>query len=154
MLTRPPAYAQRGASLLEALIAIVIFSIGLLGLLSLQANATTSSRAAEYRSEAIVLANEIIGTMWIDATNLAAYAHNGSGTSRCAPTVAASSNANVTRWLGEFTTAGSVRFLPGSTSEAQQISISGRVVTVTLCWRDASDNEWRSFVATAEIPSP
>ena len=142
----------RGASLLEALIALVIFSVGILGLLGLQANAVSATRDAQYRSEAAVLADEIIGIMWSDRANLAQYAHNGSGGTLCAPTSAASTNANALAWLGQFTTTSSQRYLPGATSAAQQISIDGnRVVRVTVCWRSPQDAGWHNYTAVARI---
>lgn len=59
--------AQRGAMLLEALIAILIFSIGILGIVGLQATAVQQSTDARYRSEAAQLADQLLGEMW--ATN-------------------------------------------------------------------------------------
>jgi type IV pilus assembly protein PilV len=55
---------QRGSFLIEALLGIVIFSIGILGLVSLQVSAMKQSADAGYRSEAALFANELIGTMW------------------------------------------------------------------------------------------
>jgi type IV pilus assembly protein PilV len=43
--------------LLEALIAILIFSFGILGLVGLQANAINLSTDAKYRADAALLAN-------------------------------------------------------------------------------------------------
>jgi type IV pilus assembly protein PilV len=145
--------ACRGASLLEALIALLIFSIGLLGLLGLQANALGASRDSQYRAEAAVLAHEIIGIMWTDRANLTQYAHNGSG-SACAPSGTTTGNANALRWLNQFTTSGNARFLPGATAAAQQISIDGnRTVRVTLCWRGPQDAGWHNYTAVARIPA-
>lgn len=146
--------ACRGASLLEALIALVIFSVGILGLLGLQANAMTVTRDAQYRAEAAVLADEIIGILWSDRANLAQYAHNGSGSTLCSPTTSATTNANALRWLAQFTTTSSQRYLPGATSAAQQVSIDGnRVVRVTVCWRSPQDAGWHNYTAVARIPA-
>lgn len=57
--------AQRGVSLIEALVAILIFSIGVLALIALQATSIRQSADAKYRSEASLLANEVIGQMWV-----------------------------------------------------------------------------------------
>jgi type IV pilus assembly protein PilV len=51
--------------LLEALIAILIFSIGILGIVGLQATAVQQSTDARYRSEAAQLAQQLIGEMWV-----------------------------------------------------------------------------------------
>lgn len=57
--------AQRGIVLLEVMVSILIFSIGLLGLLGLQARAISFSTDAEDRNRAALLANEISTTMWV-----------------------------------------------------------------------------------------
>ena len=55
---------QSGVMLLEALIAILIFSLGVLGIVGMQASAIKASRDAKYRTDAGLLANELIGQMW------------------------------------------------------------------------------------------
>lgn len=143
-----------GASLLEALIALLIFSIGLLGLLGLQANALGASRDAQYRAEAAVLAHEIIGIMWTDRANLTQYAHYGTAGNVCSPAGTATTNANALRWLNQFTTAGNAKFLPGATAAAQQIFVDAdRTVRVTLCWRGPQDAGWHNYTAVARIPA-
>ena len=52
--------------LLEVLIAILIFSFGMLGVVGLQATAVQQSTAARYRAEAALLAEQLIGRMWVD----------------------------------------------------------------------------------------
>ena len=56
---KPLRHAQSGVMLLEALIAILIFSLGILALIGLQATAISQSTDARYRSEAALLANDI-----------------------------------------------------------------------------------------------
>ncbi len=56
---------QRGAILLEAMISILIFSLGILAVVGLQAGAIKLSSDAKYRSDASLLANQIIGQMWV-----------------------------------------------------------------------------------------
>lgn len=58
---------QSGIMLLEALIAILIFSIGILGIVGMQGSTIKASRDGKFRSEAGLLANELIGQMWIGA---------------------------------------------------------------------------------------
>ncbi len=55
---------QRGFMLLEVLVAILIFAVGILGLVGLQANAVQQSGMAKYRADAALLANELVGQMW------------------------------------------------------------------------------------------
>ncbi|PJC03819.1 MAG: prepilin-type cleavage/methylation domain-containing protein, partial [Gallionellales bacterium CG_4_9_14_0_8_um_filter_55_61] len=50
--------------LLEALIAFLIFAMGLLGVIGLQATAINNTLDARYRSDAAFLANQIIAQIW------------------------------------------------------------------------------------------
>jgi type IV pilus assembly protein PilV len=59
-------HAQQGAFLLEALIGILIFSLGILGIVGLQAQAIRFTNDSEYRAEAVYLANSLISQMWAD----------------------------------------------------------------------------------------
>jgi type IV pilus assembly protein PilV len=56
---------QHGFTLIEALVAILVFSIGVLALVGLQATAVSQSSQAKYRADASLLANELVGQMWI-----------------------------------------------------------------------------------------
>lgn len=53
------AHAQRGATLLEVLITIVILAIGLLGLAGLQTRLQSSEMEAYQRSQALILLNDM-----------------------------------------------------------------------------------------------
>ena len=71
-----------GAFLLEALVAIVVFAVGTLGLLELIAGAARESGNARWRDEASTLAASTLSRMWTDdpATLDARYdATNGAG---------------------------------------------------------------------------
>ncbi len=56
--------AQAGFTLLETLVAIVIFSIGLLGVVGLQARSIQFSVDGEDRNRASLMADGIVATMW------------------------------------------------------------------------------------------
>ncbi|MCY4745622.1 type IV pilus modification protein PilV [Pelomonas sp. UHG3] len=72
MLNRSrPRHAQSGVMLLEVLIALLIFALGVLGLVGLQANAIKQSGQAKYRADATLLANELIGQMWLSGRTFA-----------------------------------------------------------------------------------
>lgn len=63
-----PARSQRGMAMLEVLVAVLLFSLGLLGLIGLQTRAITYSIEAEDRNRAAMLANEIASAMWLANT--------------------------------------------------------------------------------------
>ena len=66
-------HKQQGVALLEALIAVLIFSIGILAVIGLQATSVRLTTDAKYRADASFLANQALGRVWADPGNLAAY---------------------------------------------------------------------------------
>lgn len=60
----------RGFVLLEALVAILLFVTGILGIIGLQTSLTRTQTESAIRSEAAYLANELIGLMWAEVSNL------------------------------------------------------------------------------------
>jgi type IV pilus assembly protein PilV len=59
-----PRRSHAGFTLLEVLVSILVFSIGVLGLVGLQARATQVSIAAEDTNRAALLASDIAARMW------------------------------------------------------------------------------------------
>ena len=59
-----PLPNQRGAALLEAMLAILIFSLGILTVIGIQAASIRMVSDAQYRSRAALLADRLIGEMW------------------------------------------------------------------------------------------
>lgn len=64
MAAERPRRAARGVALVEVLIALLIFMVGVLGIVGLQARAVQFSVQAEDRSRAALLANELVASMW------------------------------------------------------------------------------------------
>lgn len=145
---RPSAPAQqRGGFLLEALVGILIFSFGILGLVGLQANAIRHVNDAQYRGEAIFLANALVSQMWADdrtATNPtyldATYGDSGSGSGYAAfkemvrrlPGTELSGNAPA------------IKVAPGPTPTSS-------VVTVTVFWQLPGEQSAHNFSTSAVI---
>ena len=75
---------QTGIALLEALLAILILAIGLLGTIGLQARAYSAMSDAAMRAEASIATEKLLGVMSIDQgaqqANLIAYALASGGT--------------------------------------------------------------------------
>jgi Tfp pilus assembly protein PilV len=57
---------QTGAYLLEALIGILIFALGVLGIVGLQAASLRTTADSGLRAEAVFAANQLLGQMWTD----------------------------------------------------------------------------------------
>lgn len=157
MKTNTQIQSQKGSALLEALFAILIFSLGILALLGLQAVSIKNSIDAKYRSDASYLANQIIGQMWVDRTHIDDYGHFQAGPI-CAFTGAASADVGgwvtpVTQWLTQVT-----ELLPGSAANKTQITVNtvgtAKQVKVTVCWKAPQETSTHNFVATAQINTP
>jgi type IV pilus assembly protein PilV len=61
-------HRQRGIALFEALVSILIFSFGVLGLIGLEARAINFGVDAEDRNRAALFANEVASSMWLAGT--------------------------------------------------------------------------------------
>ena len=134
---------QSGVMLLEALIGILIFSLGILAMVGLQALAVRLSTDARDRAEASNLASQIIGEMWLNRANLGTYAYAG-GT---VPAPLASWMTKVQAQLPDATANPPTITMAASTLDPA----AGTVTTVTLNWRNPTDTTVHQFVMAAYI---
>ena len=69
-----PRHAIRGFSLIEAMVALLVLSIGLLGIAALYVETLRASRTALYRTEAVVQATDLADRMRANRNPANAYA--------------------------------------------------------------------------------
>jgi len=158
--------------LIEALVAILIVSIGILGMVGLSAAATSAQSDAEYRSLAASLAGKISQEAWLSVDRitgadtatraqslrdtLATFRHNVDG-ANCNFSGGASANPVVSAWATQATDTGSSWHLPGATASMQQVlvdvdSATGfNRVTVTVCWLAPSNPAKRQHVLVSYV---
>lgn len=130
---------HQGSALLDGLLAILIFSVGLLSILMLLSTALVEVGNARYRSEASLLAADLIAEMWIGDRSAASLQ------ARYAVTTAA----DYQRWQQRVATQ-----LPGVTAliNAPVVSIdNNRSVSITLFWQSPGQASRHSLLATARI---
>ena len=133
-----PKSAQGGVALIEAMVAIFIFSIGVLAVIGMQAVAIRTSSDAKYRANAAYLADQLIGRMWADQgvaqANLVNYV---TGPANCGNPVTPASNANLNAWLNTVAST-----LPGAEPGRQRVQFDAatKQVTVTICWITPSNS--------------
>lgn len=131
--------SQAGSALLEGLFAILIFSMGVLALVGLQANSVKQSTGARHRTDASLLANELIGKMWAANRNtLQADFSSPNGTAYAA-------------WVNEVKAS-----LPGVESNPPAVSIdpASGMVTIRISWQppnESSDGSARNHIVKAQI---
>lgn len=152
-LNMPGKASQQGAVLLEALIAFMIFSMGLLGVIGLQATAINNTLDARYRSDAAFLANQIIAQMWADSqadTTTVPTTYTIKPSYACNPCTRANGNANTQAWVTQI----QAGFLPGVTDAVNPpvIAINGNQVTVTMNWQSPQgDKQAHNYVTRTQI---
>lgn len=76
MLAHTPRSRENGSILLEGLIAVLIFSFGILAIVGLQAAATKAVTQAKVRIDASFIAGQRIGEMWGDRDNLGTFSES------------------------------------------------------------------------------
>jgi type IV pilus assembly protein PilV len=133
---------QTGSYLLEALIAILIFSFGVLGLIGLLGSSLRVTNDARYRSEAANLAGAMIADMWtMTATQMDAEF----GTS----------GAKLTAWQNKVTALlpAVATYPPTVTVDLTQAGLSpeSRTVVVTVSWKVPGDTQKHQHLMTAQI---
>jgi type IV pilus assembly protein PilV len=77
--------AQRGVSMIDALIAIAILSFGLIGMTRMQGRMVSAATDAQLRTTAVQMADELLSTVLVDTANAACYTLPQSGACGSAP---------------------------------------------------------------------
>ncbi len=148
---------QHGFMVIEALIAVLIFSLGILGMIAMGGIAIGAQSDARYRTDATRLAENMANRIEVNAVrssdsslavreaalrnSLTTFVHQPGGTA-CNYSGTASASPLVTSWVTEVMTVGArVPGLPGAVDAGQQIVIANTAagfnrVEITVCWKD------------------
>lgn len=135
--------SQQGVVLLEVLVAVLIFSIGILGMIGMQAASVTAVSDAKYRSEAAMVADQILARIWADQANVTAYDTGGSAVSL------AGFEANLPDGKRQVAV-GPLPAIPPAPAPALPAM---RTVTVTITWQPPESATVRRFVTETQISS-
>lgn len=115
------AESQKGFLMLEVLVALLIFSIGVVGMVMMQGISSANSTNSEDRATAALLANDLIAELWA-----AQPADNGSGVAPPAYTPAAPA---------DYTTVWQPRVVAALRGGSGTLVIAGNQATVTITWQ-------------------
>ena len=121
---------QRGTTLIEVLIALIVLSIGLLGLALLQVTSVQSNHSAYYRSQATVLAHDLadrmranrtaaLGDAYVFDYPASSYDHSVSGTQ---------AEKDKAEWLNAV-----AQTLPEGTGKIEK---TGTLISIFVRWND------------------
>ncbi len=123
---KTPKPSQQGIVLIEALVAVLLFSMGVLALVGLQAAMMKNTEDSKFRSEASFIAQQRLGVLWAHPDTIANYIEYAS-----APT--------------------SVSSLPNGTRTTAISTVSGvSEVTVTVNWQQPGKDP-HHFTTVAHI---
>ncbi|WP_432378401.1 type IV pilus modification PilV family protein [Duganella sp. P38] len=130
---------QRGIALLEAMLAIVILGIGLLGTVGMQARAYSALADAGMRAEATLASEKLIGVMSADVASINLYnlAENGAPNTRLAA------------WAQETKTA-----IPGAVlavTVADQPAMNRYQIDISIRWQRKARSEVNQHRVTSYI---
>lgn len=141
-LTASKPHPQRGFSLLEVLISVVVLSVGLLGIAGLQVTGLRFAHAANLHYTASSQANDMADRMRANRVGVAAGAYNSISTisatnpgcisTGCTPAQIAS--VDVAEWGASLST-----LLPSGTGSVTGTG-AGSVFTITVSWSEMSAN--------------
>ena len=122
---------QRGIVLIEVLVAVLIFSIGVLAVIGLQAGAAAAVADAKYRVDASSVADRLIGVLW--ANQSAAASSSGS--------------------VSELPSGSFVQTVTPIKDPLDSSSTIGYAATVTVSWQPPNTATAHKFSAVASTYS-
>jgi type IV pilus assembly protein PilV len=140
---------QTGSMLLEGLISILLFSIGILAIVGLQAASIKMVGDAKYRSDASLLANQLIGQMWASDRTPGTLQTNFSSSP---------AGSLYTNWVNSVNAA-----LPGVSGvvgnqpvvtvvPSTQTAAPSSIVTVTIYWNSPNEPvQAHQYIVVSEI---
>jgi type IV pilus assembly protein PilV len=139
--------------LLEALVALLIFAVGVLGLVGLQATSVKQAAAAEYRSTAVLQANDLISRMWISDRFATDWSNQFDS---------ASSGAGYTAWKSAWANALPGSDISGNEPQVSFVTVPGGIAgtrgtilaTIVIRWKTPSDDEQRNYTVVAQLDQP
>ena len=142
--------SQRGVSLVEALVALVVMSVGMLGIASLYVTSLQTGRSALIRTQAVNIVNDMADRIRANSRGRAGYNTTGfkptdavpncaGETKSCSPADLAKSD--LSAWMAQFKspafptgTVGTVKYDEGTGGKADRYQIS-------LSWPEAGQTE-------------
>lgn len=147
--------AQQGMVIIESLTALLIFALGILGLMAVMTVSVVAQSDGRIRGDAAALTNRMAQEIWLNAdrsnnginfeASLQAFQHNPDGElASCSFSGGASAEAVVTDWVAAVTTGAAS--LPGTAANRHQILVNTGAgvdnfnrVTITVCWQGPND---------------
>ena len=130
-----PAHLQRGLTLIEVLVTLVLISVGLLGVAALQLTSLRSNQDAYVRSQASALAADILDRMRANQLKASEYVtgYDGTGTG--------TAQTDLIAWQAAIDAAlpGAVGIKGGSIAVTGNV-VTGQVATISIRWNERAEH--------------
>jgi type IV pilus assembly protein PilV len=126
-----PSRKTQGFSLIEVLMSLLLFALGVLGLIAIHAKALQYSADSEDRTRAAMLANEMASQMWAKS----------------------SLSASTTAWKAKVADVSDMG-LPNGDGEVT-LNSAGTVATITVTWKavwQTTGSQSHQFITEVQIP--
>jgi type IV pilus assembly protein PilV len=128
--------SQTGFTLIESLVALIVLSVGMIGIAALYGQGLAASRTALYRTTAVNLASEMADRIRSNRLGRSSYAGVGAvrpcgpgGGTNCTPVQMAEYDMNIwTTLVGNQ--------LPGGTGTVAYVAGTPPTYTITVTWQD------------------
>ncbi len=154
---------QKGMLLVEVLVALLLFVVGILGLVKAMGISQKAMADTASRSESSTFASDMVQKIRVAAdtsslaafqTSLQSFQHLEISTSPCVFSGTPSANALVTAWATDVQSG--PHHLPGSSASMQQILVDTSAtgfnkITVTVCWKGPNDTHLRRNTYSAYV---
>jgi type IV pilus assembly protein PilV len=127
-------HTQQGVGLVEVLVAVLLVSFGILGLVGLQGASIGITSDTRYRVEATALADALVARLWLET-----------GIDNVLPAYVGDNTLLPTEWLTE------VNRLPGATANPPTLAASAGVVTLTVRWQPPNGRVSNHQVVTTVV---
>jgi type IV pilus assembly protein PilV len=150
---------QGGISMVESLVALVVFSVGMLGIAGLYLSSLQASRTAKLRSQAVALVSSIADRIRANRDAAIAYdtaTYGGAPKTQSCDTKNCDAKAlaqdDLARWIEDVKQA-----LPGGSVVKGTVKVTDRVrpnpdnYLITVTWHEANTEENYNYVLSMDL---
>jgi type IV pilus assembly protein PilV len=145
LIRHKPPNNQKGAALIEALIAIIVFSIGIVGLMGIQAASVGAVSDTKIRQEASNVTQQLVGEMW---STLLRKNDGQPDLTYLASAYASPSGSAFVKWRDSAV----YTRLPKSNTIPPTVLIANNgEITITVSWQTPTDTSPRRYVLRSRV---
>jgi type IV pilus assembly protein PilV len=136
---------QSGGGLVEGLMSLVVLSVGILGLIGMQATLIQDSSESRVRMQAGFFATSVLGMAAANPQNVGCFIVNSAQSAAC---TSPDAQTQALGWLDQVISA-----LPGATGVPPQVAYDNAngQLTVTLRWQMRGDTVVHNYVAATQV---